>query len=212
MILKPLDVILYTGHKPVSLWVRLCTTVRYGIPFKACRSHVDIRYNDKLNISAELSGTKLVEFEKALKHCDITVYRFRQLPPLECFYDVANKLLGRLYAYARYALDAARIFSFCFAVTGLLLSLFTLRVKIGMFAAVGLLQALTVWLRKLDIQSDDCSEVVSVILSEIGLMSHLPKARNEFPNSIELKMQLLCRYGLADKVGTWDHKKQKWVD
>jgi len=212
MILRPLDLIFEKGHGPISLFIRLLTSIRYGIPLKDCLSHVCLGYNKSLTISAEAKGTILIPFEKSQKKSDIIIYRFRDLQAhtvLE-FYDLCREMVGRPYAYARYALDAARIFSFCFALTGLILSLFNWRVNVGMFAAVGVLQLLTVWLRKQDVQTSDCAEMTSIFLSRLELMATLPKTRNEFSNSIESKLETLCLYNLADKVGTWNHKTQIW--
>jgi len=201
MQLKPLDVCFYTGHGITSKVIRLLTSIRYGIPFKECRSHVDIRYNNDKNISAEPEGTVLVNFEDSLKHNDVTVYRFRKLPDLNLFYEIADKLLGRKYAYARYFLDASRIFSFVFGVSGTVLSLFNWKVNAGFFIALLILQFASIWLRKVDAQTYDCSETSSTILTGLNLLSSISsKLRNEFPNSIESQMKLLVKNGLVDVV------------
>jgi len=199
--LKTLDVCFYTGHSFISKCIRLLTSIRYGIPFKECRSHIDIRYNNEQNISAEPKGTTLVDFEDSLKNNDITVYRFRSLPDLEFFYYIADELLGRKYAYARYGLDAARIFSFVFGVVGTLLSLFNWKVNAGFFIALLILQLGSIWLRKVDAQTYDCSETSSTLLTGLNLLSSISsKLRNEFPNGMESQIKLLVKYWLVDVV------------
>ena len=201
MQLKPLDVCLYTGHSTTSKIIRFLTSVRYGIPYKECRSHIDIRYDNEQNISAEPKGTMLVNFEDSLNNNDITVYRFKNLPDLEFFYHIADELLGRKYAYARYFLDASRIFSFVFGVSGVVLSLFSFTVNMGFFIALLTFQLGSVWLRKVDAQTYDCSETSSTILTGLNLLSSISsKLRNEFPNSIESQLKLLVKNGLVDVV------------
>jgi len=201
MELQTLDVCFYKGYKPTSKAIRLLTSIRYGIPYDECLSHVDIRYNNKKNISAEPKGTMLVNFEDSLKYNDVTIYRFRKLPDLNLFYEIADKLLGRKYAYARYLLDASRIFSFVFGVSGTLLSLFNWKINAGFFVALLILQLVSIWLRKVDAQTYDCSETSSTILTGLNLLSSISsKLRNEFPNSIESQMKLLVKNGLVDVV------------
>lgn len=204
---KTLDIFLYTGHSIISKAIRLLTSIRYGIPYKECRSHIDIRYNDRENISSEPSGVRLVKFENSKRHNDITVYRFSNIPDLKKFYEIADFLLNRKYAYARYLLDSARIFSFVFGICGVILSLFSWQINAGFFIALLILQFISIWLREMDIQTSDCAEASAIILNVIGLITLFSgKARNEFPNGIEDKIRTLEIFGMSKKIYEWDHK------
>ena len=122
-VFRALDVFFYKGFSLRSRAVRVLTSIRYGVPFRKCLSHVAVGYDSRSTISAEATGAKIIlnsEIENSKS--DVVVYRFTDLSQIDTasFRDSMEQKLGIKYAYARYGLDAARIFTFVVGVLGLL--------------------------------------------------------------------------------------------
>ena len=208
-----LDVFFYKGFSLRSRAVRVLTSIRYGVPFRKCLSHVAVGYDSRSTISAEATGAKIIlnsEIENSKS--DVVVYRFVNLSRVNItsFREVLEQKLGIKYAYARYGLDAARIFSFVSGVLGLLFGWISLKMALGFVALLVLLQVASHLLRKVDNRTSDCAELTAMILGDLRLLSYLPNPRNEFPNSQLSKMETLEWHGLASKINVWNYKSKTW--
>lgn len=211
-----LDVFVYRGHSLTSKLVRFLTSVRYGIPFKDAYSHIAIGYDEETTISAESKGTMIVpnsEIDTKNKS-DVVIWRFDKLHQWQKdnFYKVADPFIGAGYAYARYALDAARIFSFVCFILLLLFGTVNWRYRLLFLGLILLLQLASIWLRKADKKTYDCAELSALILNKLHLMPFFSsKARNEFPNSQLTKMRMLKWHHHATVVAKYNYKKKEWV-
>jgi hypothetical protein len=214
---KVLDVFFYRGYAFTSKVVRFLTSVRYGIPYKDTYSHIALGYDDNSTISAEASGTKLMpnsEIETTLKS-DVIIYRFKNvsLGKIEEFYNVAPQYIGRGYAYARYLMDAGKIFTFVTFILTAMFGWINFKVFLTFAAFIALIQLATIILRKIDKKTSDCAELSAIILSQLKMMPHFSsQPRNEFPNSQLSKMVMMEWYGLVDMIGIWDYKSKTWKE
>jgi hypothetical protein len=211
------DIFVVRSKPLISKIVRLLTSIRYGIPYKDAHSHIEINVDGSRNISAEGSGVAMKDsnrHEKAGKA--FTVYRLKKMDPekQEKLKQVSEPYLGKGYAYARYALDFARIASFVVCVFALISALMGVVFSIEsnryiVLGAVVFFLVLTMakpFLIKKDILTHDCSELTSLILVQIGLWVSLPKSRNEFPDGMKQVLDNLVMYGQAEIVLEMEEK------
>lgn len=214
--LQTLDVLLSKGYSPISLLVRLLTSIRYGIPFRDCMSHIETAIDSEYTLSAKSSGIKrrtLSDIEKGKS--DVELWRFREITANQAavFFALADRQIGKGYAYARYFLDTLRILSFIYLISFPWWKLAGVPWKWVLRGVIFLavLQVVSLWLRKWDKLTYDCAESVAELLHQIGLIPQLEsKARNDFPNSTRSKLMTLSWYGLARKVAEYKYKRKKW--
>jgi hypothetical protein len=129
------------------------------------------------------------------------------------FYDIAPKYLGIKYAYARYLLDASRIFTFVSFFFIAMFGWMNFKVFLSFIGFIAITQLITIVLRKFDKKTSDCAELSAIILGKLNLMPFISsKERNEFPNSQLSKMILLHWNDLAEVVGIWDYKSKSWME
>jgi hypothetical protein len=213
---RTLDVFFYKGYSIRSKFIRLLISIRYGIPFKDSYSHISLGYDDNSTFSAESSGIKIIpNSEIETKRDDVIIYRFKNLSwgKIEDFFTLVPQYLGKKYAFARYGLDAARIFTFvCFILT-MLFGWISFKLFLGFVGFIGFLQLITIILRKIDKKTNDCAELSAIFLHKLRLMPFFSsKPRNEFPNSQLAKMKMMCWYDLAEIVGIWDYKTKTFKE
>ena len=214
---KVLDIFFYKGYSLTSKLVRFLTSIRYGIPFKDTYSHIAIGYDDVSTISAEASGTKLVpnvEIETTSKS-DVIIYRFKNvsLSKIEEFYNIAPQYLGRGYAYARYLLDAGKIFTFVIFILTAMFGWINFKVFLSFIGFILFIQLISIILRRIDKKTSDCAELSALILNQLKMMPYFSsQPRNEFPNSQLSKMLMMEWYDLAEVVGIWDYKTKTWKE
>jgi hypothetical protein len=126
---------------------------------------------------------------------------------------MAPQYLGRGYAYARYLLDAGKIFTF---VTFILIAMFgwiNFKVFLSFIGFIAFIQLVSLALRNMDKKTSDCSELSAIILDKLKMMPYFSsQPRNEFPNSQLSKMIMMEWYGWADVVGIWDYKSKTWKE
>lgn len=214
---KVLDVFFYKGYSLTSRFIRLLTSIRYGIPYKDAFSHIAIGYDDISTISAESKGTMIVPNAEidTIGKSDVIVYRFKEisLSKIEEFYTLAPQYIGRGYAYARYLLDAGKIFTFVTFILTAMFGWINFKVFLSFAGFIILIQLAAIVLRKIDKKTSDCAELSAIILSKLKLMPYFSsQPRNEFPNSQLSKMVMMQTYGLADVVGIWDYKTKSWKE
>jgi len=214
---KVLDVFFYKGNSLTSKAIRLLESVRYGMPFKDCYSHIDLGYDDKSTFSAEAKGAEIVPIENidTIGKSDVVVYRYKNITQeqIDKFYAMVPEYMGRGYGYARYAIDAATIFSFVLFIMGILFGWLSWKFLLLFGGLFIILQIVAKLLQKLDKGTSDCSELSAIFLDELQLMPYFSSdPRNEFPNSQLSKMEMMRWYSHADIVATFDYKTKTWKE
>jgi len=162
------DIIIIWGKAWYSKVIKFCIYILFGI--KDSPTHCEIVAIEDYDISAEASGVQLVERKKALegakkyiiaRHKDMT-----QEKQDELFYDVFPKYIGKKYDY-------------------FLFILWFMRVSLVMQPLVWLaLQPYYNWLKKQESRTYGCSELVSEIMSEIGISFGIENHTNATPADI----------------------------
>ena len=214
---KVLDVFFYKGQSITSKAIRLLSSVRYGMPYKDCFSHIDLGYDEDHTFSAEAKGAEIVSTERieTTSKRDVIVYRYRKITQeqIDNFYKMVPEYEGRGYAFARYIIDAAKIFSFVVFILGLLTGWMSLKFLLLFGILFIALQLVYIFFKKKDKGTSDCSELVAIFLDELKLMPYFSSdPRNEFPNSQLSKMEMMRWYGLADIVATFDYDTKTWKE
>lgn len=209
------------GYSLRSRFVRLLSSIRYGIPFKRTFSHVETAINEKQNISAEAKGVMYVNNDReGIEKSDGIVFRFKKfsLKDQKKHKEEARKHLATKYAFARYALDASVIIRFAFILFGWIFLIPGLVVKVrGLFlgsliALVAFILFLTLVIgiaKKFDLLTEDCAENASLIYSKNKKWASIPKERNEFPNGMVQVWRNLVLNKVAEVVAEKERGK-KW--
>lgn len=203
---------IFISRRPglVSRLVSMLVSIRYGIPWREAYSHIELKYQGRDNISAEMSGVKTVKTDRYAEGSRLIVYRLSRMSASkrDQLVRVAQEYIGKPYAFWRYFLDATIISVAVLVLFGLLAAIpaYIFSFESGQHAvvfnllAVGFLLVVKQRFVKKDRLTYDCAELVSVLLSEIGLWSPLPTSRNEFPNGMKQVLDNLCRVNQAQIV------------
>jgi hypothetical protein len=211
------DFFALTGYSLRSRFVRLLSSIRYGIPFKRTFSHVETAIDENQNISAEAKGVMYVDNDReGIEKSDVIVFRFKNfsLQDQKRHKKAAKAHLDTGYAFARYVLDASIIIRFAFILFGWIFLIPGLIMKdFGLFlgsliALVAFILFLTIVIKiaeKFDWLTEDCVENASLIYSMNKKWAPIPKARNEFPNG----MVQVWRNLVLNKVGEVVAEKER---
>jgi uncharacterized membrane protein YvlD (DUF360 family) len=198
------DVFFYRAFDILSRIVRFLIGVRYGIPVREAFSHVDIAYDEERDVSAETSGVKYVQHDQECQGKEVFAFRFQGLSEekKKLLREAMDARLGKGYAFARYLLDACRIISLVVALISPIAGIFSRSTALIFLGVFILLQLASLILKRIDKKTKDCSELTAEVLMAAGLFAPVSRdPRNEFPNSIFSKMQLLTLFGQAALIG-----------
>lgn len=204
------DIFLIRGNNWLSRWIRFLVFLRYGIPYRQAYSHIESAFNSRINISAESSGVGLVKNTRFDLATDYRVYRLKKMDSKKQanHKKIAEKYIGKGYAYARYLLDTTRIGAFYVSLAILLFGFLgfifasSLSQSIAM-AAGGIFVLLTIikpFLIRKDILTHDCTELQSLIFSENDLWVPLTDSRNEFPQGMMQVLDNMVLNGQAQLI------------
>lgn len=216
---KPGTIFISFGEGFVSKIIRLLTSIRYGIPYRDCASHVSTAYTDDQIGSAEPGGYKIINRKTEQENARVMAYEFVGTLPAESFYllvqNTIKRRVGVKYAFWRYLLDPQRISMFYLAqlllitvIGGLIALLFGVSAAVSFIPADAALMMIIASLllgrifRGKDAVTMDCAEAEATNHYEMGTMtfSGYGKARNEFPNSIQCHLENLRLYGIVKLV------------
>lgn len=95
-----MDIVFVYGSKIT----RFLQGILYWRNWKNIPSHVQLRYNDIYDISAEFSGVKLMNHKETLSKykCEIYEFPYKTKKNLEKFKNITNEILKRKYKYDFY--------------------------------------------------------------------------------------------------------------
>lgn len=213
------DVIIVKSFEPIGMGVRYLESKKLGGLTVDHVSHIEGHYGDGFNMSAEDHGASL---EKTGRYGDAEywVYRLKMMTDEKksTFRSLVAKYYGIKYAFSRYKLDALNLVSFC----GVLLAIWASAIA-PFFGANGwwILKwiasptaALLVFglvvkpiLIKRDLMTMDCSELMTVILFDIGLWSTTGGARNASPTAMKQTLDTLVLNGAAELIAHVPRRK-----